>query len=83
VYLHTYLYFPQYLQDKEIEKMKNQLENIEKITEIDLHQYNILLVGTIGAGKSSFCNTLASAFANEVKEITVAAAEQCSVTQKV
>ncbi|XP_060588661.1 interferon-induced protein 44-like [Ruditapes philippinarum] len=66
-----------------MKKMKNNLENIEPLTGIGLQHYNILLLGVIGAGKSSFYNTVATVFENKVKDIAPTAEELSSVTNEV
>ena len=63
--------------------MRKELENTEPLLSFGLHHYNILLVGLIGGGKSSFFNTVASVFANKVKIIANTADAQCSITNKV
>ncbi|XP_045176834.2 uncharacterized protein LOC123537242 [Mercenaria mercenaria] len=69
-------------EDEDCNNMKKELIGMEQ-PGLNVEQYNILLVGVIGSGKSSFYNTLASVFSGTVIHPAVARAEQTSVTNKV
>ncbi|XP_053392379.1 uncharacterized protein LOC128555045 [Mercenaria mercenaria] len=69
--------------DIEVAKMKKKLENIETLPGLGLEVYNILLIGIIGAGKSSFFNTLATVFAKDVKSHAIVGEEAESITNEV
>jgi predicted GTPase len=63
--------------------MKENLENMEPLPGLDINTYNILLVGLIGSGKSSFYNTLATVFMGAVKSHAPARDAPKSVTNQV
>ena len=75
--------YKHFTQDEKVNKMRKELENTEPLPFVGLQHYNILLIGLIGAGKSSVFNTVASVFANEVKVIASTADGLYSVTNKV
>ena len=63
--------------------MQQKLETMEPLAGLGLKTYNILLVGVIGAGKSSLINTLATVFKGKVKYHAPARDAPTSVTNKV
>ncbi|XP_053404372.1 uncharacterized protein LOC123537181 [Mercenaria mercenaria] len=71
------------LQGKETEEMKKRLEDFEPVPGLGIKKYNILLLGAIGSGKSSFYNTLATVFAGSVKSHAPARGAESSVTNEV
>jgi len=54
-----------------------------KVSEGALEYVNILLIGPIGAGKSSFYNTIDSVFCNHVTTTAAAGKRKKSVTMRV
>ncbi|XP_053403957.1 interferon-induced protein 44-like [Mercenaria mercenaria] len=68
--------------DKDCNDMKTELIEMEQ-PGLNVKQYNILLVGVIGSGKSSFYNTLATIFSGKVTHPAVTRASPTSVTNKV
>jgi predicted GTPase len=56
---------------------------MEPLHGLNIKQYNILLVGLIGAGKSSFINTLSTVFTGKFEHIAHSRDEAKSVTSKV
>jgi predicted GTPase len=50
---------------------------------LNIKQYNILLVGPTGAGKSSFINTLSTVFTGKFEEIAPARDGPIYITSKV
>ncbi|XP_053404081.1 uncharacterized protein LOC128558524 isoform X2 [Mercenaria mercenaria] len=69
--------------DKEIDEMRRILENLEPLPGLGIKTYNILLVGVIGSGKSSFYNTLATVFTGSVKSHAPARDAPTSVTNEI
>ncbi|CAH1271898.1 IFI44L [Branchiostoma lanceolatum] len=49
-----------------LEQLKQEIADYRPLAELRIEQVNILLVGPVGAGKSSFFNTVNSAFRNYV-----------------
>ena len=56
---------------------------METLPGLDIDRYNILLLGTIGAGKSSFINTVSTVFTGDVVPIAPARQAEDSVTSNV
>ena len=56
---------------------------METLPGLNIDQYNILLLGAIGAGKSSFINTVSTVFTGDVVPIAPARQAEVSVTSKV
>jgi predicted GTPase len=65
------------------DKMRKELEEMEPLAGLNIKQYNILLIGMIGAGKSSFFNTLSSVFSKKVIPHAPARDSATSVTNEV
>lgn len=63
--------------------MRTKLLKCEPLAGFSEFRYNILLIGIIQAGKSSFFNTLASVFAEECKYPAPASRASTSVTKVV
>ncbi|XP_053404039.1 uncharacterized protein LOC128558512 [Mercenaria mercenaria] len=68
---------------KEVEEMKKRLEDFKPVPGLGITKYNILLLGAIGSGKSSFYNTLATVFAGSVKSHAPVRSAQTSVTNEI
>jgi septin family protein len=66
-----------------MEEIKKKLEKMEPLPGLGIKTYNILLVGVIGSGKSSFYNTLATVFMSAVKSHAPARDAPTSVTNEV
>ena len=49
----------------------------------DIPMANVLLLGEIGAGKSSFINSIDSVLNNRISDVTVVAESASSVTEQV
>ncbi|XP_053388638.1 uncharacterized protein LOC128551748, partial [Mercenaria mercenaria] len=71
------------LEDEHATNMKEELVVKEPIPGLGIKKYNMLLIGTIGVGKSSFYNTLATVFADRVKTHAPARESVASVTNEV
>ncbi|XP_053392377.1 uncharacterized protein LOC123566532, partial [Mercenaria mercenaria] len=71
------------LKDEHVRQMKKELTMKEPIPGLGIKKYNILLIGTIGVGKSSFYNTLATVFGDKVKTHAPARESKGSVTNEV
>jgi predicted GTPase len=56
---------------------------MEPLHGLNIKQYNILLVGLIGAGKSSFINTLSTVFTGKFEHIAQTRDLPTSVTTQV
>ncbi|XP_053389389.1 uncharacterized protein LOC128552399, partial [Mercenaria mercenaria] len=67
--------------DDAVKELKEHLVNFEPPF-LNTPFYNILLLGVIGSGKSSFFNTLATVFAEEIRSPAIAADEPTSVTNE-
>ncbi|XP_060589010.1 uncharacterized protein LOC132744342 isoform X2 [Ruditapes philippinarum] len=69
--------------DTEMEEIRKKLEKMEPLPGLGIKTYNILLVGVIGSGKSSFYNTLATVFMGAVKSHAPARDAPTSVTNEI
>ncbi|XP_053392239.1 uncharacterized protein LOC128554932 [Mercenaria mercenaria] len=71
------------LEGEEFIRKKQKLIEMEPRPELNIKQYNILLIGVIGSGKSSFINTLSTVFSRKVAQVAPARQSETSVTSKV
>ncbi|XP_060598691.1 uncharacterized protein LOC132752388 isoform X2 [Ruditapes philippinarum] len=67
----------------DVDKKKNALISMEPLTGLDIDHYNILFVGAIASGKSSFINTLSAVFTGQFVPIAPAGQAPESYTRKV
>ncbi|XP_053404038.1 interferon-induced protein 44-like [Mercenaria mercenaria] len=70
------------LQDIELQEMKKRIEDFQPVPGLGIKKYNILLLGAIGSGKSSFYNTMATVFSGSVKLHAPARGAERSVTDE-
>lgn len=71
------------LTDERAYKIRTIIERLQPPKELPLFYYNILLIGMINAGKSSFVNTLATVFQRSVRHCAIARDFESSVTNEV
>ncbi|XP_053392236.1 interferon-induced protein 44-like [Mercenaria mercenaria] len=71
------------LEDEHVEEIKKQLKEKKPIRGLGIKKYNVLLIGTIGVGKSSFYNTLATAFRDKVETFAPTGGSKGSVTNQI
>ena len=65
------------------EKLKEEIQTHEIIEEAGIEQINVLLVGDVAAGKSSFFNSVESVFAGFVTSTAEAGPDAEIVTKQV
>ena len=65
------------------EKLKEEIQTHEIIEEAGIEQINVLLVGDVAAGKSSFFNSVESVFAGFVTSTAEAGPDAGIVTKQV
>ena len=65
---------------KGLETLRQKVAAYQPPKKVKVPQANILLVGQVGAGKSSFCNTVNSLFRGFVTPKAVVGSEEQSVT---
>ena len=65
------------------EKLKEEIQTHEIIEEAGIEQINVLLVGYVAAGKSSFFNSVESVYEGYVTNTAEAGADEGSLTKQV
>ncbi|KAK3577662.1 hypothetical protein CHS0354_000090 [Potamilus streckersoni] len=65
-----------------LETLKDEVENFIPLKELNISQAKILLVGPVGAGKSSFFNTISSIFRGYVTSQACSGSAEHSLTTK-
>lgn len=68
---------------QELDELKNEIDSYSPPRGIGVKHANILFLGPIGAGKSSFFNTIASTFRGHVTGQAISGSAEHSVTSKV
>ncbi|XP_060596774.1 uncharacterized protein LOC132750755 [Ruditapes philippinarum] len=66
--------------EDEHEEIKKRIKENNPNTYYDIARYNVLLLGQIGSGKSSFYNTLVTVFSGRLENRAAAGADETSVT---
>jgi predicted GTPase len=64
-------------------KKKKELMQMKPLPGLDIDQYNVLVLGAVGAGKSSFINTLSVLVTGKIEPIAPSRQFASSVTNKV
>ncbi|XP_060598705.1 uncharacterized protein LOC132752401 [Ruditapes philippinarum] len=64
-------------------KKKRELMQMKPLPGLDIDQYNVLLLGAVGAGKSSFINTLSALVTRKIEPIAPSRQSASSVTNMV
>ncbi|KAL3875137.1 hypothetical protein ACJMK2_038065 [Sinanodonta woodiana] len=65
-----------------LETLKDEVQNFVPLKELNISQTKILLVGPVGAGKSSFFNTISSIFRGHVTSQACSGSAEHSLTTK-
>ena len=65
-----------------LERLKEEIENMRPPSDA-LENFRLLLVGPVGSGKSSFCNTVASVFRGRITRRAMVGVGAHSVTTAV
>jgi len=78
-YTHDTLYF---FNSQMLECLKEEIENMRPPSDA-LENFRLLLVGPVGSGKSSFCNTVASVFRGRITQRAMVGESNNSVTTTV
>ncbi|XP_065936886.1 interferon-induced protein 44-like [Magallana gigas] len=65
-----------------LQELKDFVAKYEPLEEINIQEVNILLLGQVGAGKSSFINTINSIFKDELSCRACIGSEKHSITKK-
>ncbi|XP_061197677.1 interferon-induced protein 44-like isoform X2 [Saccostrea echinata] len=65
---------------KTLEELKDEVENYRPLEETNIPMANILLIGKIGAGKSSFINTINSIFRGNITSPAITGISDHSLT---
>ena len=66
-----------------MQELKEEIENYKPLEELKIPQTRILLIGQIGAGKSSFFNTVNSIFRGYVTSQACSGTAEHSLTTQV
>ncbi|XP_053392905.1 interferon-induced protein 44-like [Mercenaria mercenaria] len=67
---------------EDLQKLKDEIDTWSPCYGVELKSANILLLGPVGAGKSSFFNTIASVFRGHVTGQAVCGSAEQSITSK-
>jgi len=67
--------------DEEVSAMQNEVAGFAIPQDSGVEHFNILLLGPPAAGKSSFCNTVASAFSNKLDKLASSGDGETSLTK--
>lgn len=65
-----------------VQELKDSIASYEPLEEMKIPEVNILLIGQVGAGKSSFLNTINSIFKGEISFRACTGGAENSLTQK-
>ncbi|KAL3875139.1 hypothetical protein ACJMK2_038067 [Sinanodonta woodiana] len=65
-----------------LETLKDEVQNFVPLEELNISQAKILLIGPVGAGKSSFFNTISSIFRGHVTSQACSGSAEHSLTTK-
>lgn len=68
---------------QDLEELKNETDSYSPPHGLGVKSANILLLGPVGAGKSSFFNTIASVFRGHVTGQAMCGSAEQSITSKV
>lgn len=68
---------------QDLEQLKNEIDSYSPPRGIGVDHANILFLGPVGAGKSSFFNTVASVFRGHVTGQAISGSSQQSITSQV
>ena len=63
--------------------LKSFAESFAPPSGLDIETANVLIIGPVGAGKSSFFNTVASVFRGHISDQAVCGSAEKSITSKV
>ena len=63
--------------------MKERIKKNDPMIDYMIETYNVLLLGQIRSGKSSFYNTLATVFSGQIEDKAVTGGDKTSVTNTV
>ena len=66
-----------------LEDLKSEIENFTPPKQVQVPQARILVIGPVGAGKSSFFNTVASIFRGRVTRQASSGSAENSITSQV
>ena len=65
-----------------MQSLKNEVEEYVPLEETGVEQVKVLLIGQVGAGKSSFFNTINSIFKGKItNQATAGSSEKCVTTK--
>lgn len=67
---------------KSLEDLQSEVENFSPPREVKVSQANVLVIGPVGAGKSSFFNTVASIFRGRVTRQASSGSAENSITSQ-
>jgi predicted GTPase len=65
------------------DELKELISNYAPFEEVDIPEVNILLIGQVGAGKSSFLNSINSIFKGRISSRACTGSEENSLTKSV
>lgn len=83
LYFLTFLYLGILNYFQNLQTLKDFVSNYKPLPDMEISEVNILLVGQINAGKSSFFNTLNSIFRGDISARACAGSSQHSLTTDV
>lgn len=66
-----------------VQELKDSIASYDPLEEMKIPQVNILLIGQVGSGKSSFLNTINPIFKGEISFRACTGGAENSLTQKV